>query len=334
MPAESAPHERTVMCWPARAEVYGDLIEQAEEAHAQVAKAIATHEPVSMIAAPGSGARAARLCGTAVDIVEIPIDDSWFRDTGPIYVIDEGAGSSPRLALDWEFNGWGGKFSPWNQDALVARRWAEHAGHEVRRVPMVLEGGSLTVDGEGTLVTTTQCLMHPNRNPALSKAEIERGVREHLGVDTIVWLPYGLSGDDDTDGHADNVAAFARPGLLVMQGCDDANEPDWLRMNVNARWARGSTDTSGRLLDVIEIPVLPFVEIGGGRRAVPYANFYVGNGFVLVPTADNPADADMLGIIAAQFPGREVIGLNVGPILAHGGGGIHCITQQVPALST
>jgi len=117
-----------------------------------------------------------------------------------------------------------------------------------------------------------------------------------------------------------------------VQGCDDPDEPDWLRMNVNARWARGSTDAAGRLLEVVTIPVLPFVEIGGERRPVPYANFYIGNGFVLVPTAGHPADADMLAIIAEQFPGREVIGFEVGAILAHGGGGIHCITQQVPAI--
>jgi agmatine deiminase len=219
-------------------------------------------------------------------------------------------------------------FCMWTQ---VATRWAEHAGHQTRRVPMVFEGGSLTVDGEGTLVTTTQCLMHPNRNPDLTKLEIEARICAELGVSTVVWLPYGLADDDDTDGHVDNVAVFARPGLLVMQGCDDPTEADWLRLNVNARWARGSHDAAGRLLQVVEIPVLPFVEIGGLRCAVPYGNYYVGNGFVLVPTANHPADADMLAIIGAQYPTRDVIGLDVGPILAYGGGGIHCITQQVPA---
>jgi agmatine deiminase len=197
---------------------------------------------------------------------------------------------------------------------------------------MVFEGGSLTVDGEGTLVTTVQCLMHPNRNPELTRAEIEAVVCAELGVSTIVWLPYGLADDDDTDGHVDNVAVYARPGVLVMQGCDDPHEPDFVRMNVNVRWARGSTDAAGRLLQVVEIPVLPFVEIGGVRCPVPYGNFYVGNGFVLVPTSNHPADVDMLAIIGEQFPGRDVIGLDVGPILAYGGGGIHCITQQVPAV--
>ena len=330
MPAEFGPHERTVLCWPSRASVYGDLMAQAQQAHAQVARTIAHYEPVSMIANPGAAAaQAAELCGGQVDIVELPIDDSWFRDSGPIYVTD---GAGGRVATDWTFNGWGTKFSPFDQDDLVAARWAEHAGHPSRRIPMVFEGGSLTVDGEGTLVTTIQCLMHPNRNPDLSKDDIESRLRVELGVSAIIWLPYGLADDDDTDGHVDNVAVFARPGVLVMQGCDDPSEPDWLRMGVNIRWARGSHDAAGRLLHVVEIPVLPFVEIGGQRCPVPYGNFYVGNGFVLVPTANHPADSDMLAIIGEQFPGRDVVGLDVGPILAYGGGGIHCITQQVPVV--
>ena len=329
MPAEFGPHERTVMCWPARASLYGELMPQAEDAHAQVARAIAQYEPVSMIVNPGPAvARAAELCGGRVEIVEMPIDDSWFRDSGPIYVTD----GDDRVATDWTFNGWGTKYAPWDQDDQAARRWAQHAGHATKRVPMVLEGGSLTVDGEGTLITTIQCLMHPNRNPDLTKLDIEERLGDELGVSTVIWLPYGLADDDDTDGHVDNIAVYARPGTVVLQGCDDPNEPDHLRMNVNARWARGSADAAGRLLEVIEIPVLPFVEIGGVRRPVPYGNFYVGNGFVLVPTAGHEADTDMLAIIADQFPGREVVGLAVGPILAYGGGGIHCITQQIPAL--
>jgi len=329
MPAEFGPHERTIVCWPTRRELYGEMMPRAEEAHAEVARTIAEYEPVSMIVHPGPAvARAAAMCGDAVDIVEIPIDDSWVRDSGPIYVVD----GLERVATDWTFNGWGMKYAPWDQDDLVAGRWAELAGDQSRRIPMVLEGGSITVDGQGTLVTTVQCLMHPNRNPDLTKLDIEERLGDELGVSTVVWLPYGLNDDDDTDGHVDNVASFAHPGVLVLQGCDDEREPDWLRLDVNARWARGSTDAGGRLLEVVQIPVLPFVEIGGRRRPVPYANYYIGNGFVLVPTTGHPADGDMLAIIAEQYLEREVIGLGVGAILAYGGGGIHCITQQVPAL--
>ena len=154
--------------------------------------------------------------GPSVEVVELPIDDSWFRDTGPIYVLS--ADGARRVALDWVFNGWGEKYPPWDDDDAIARRWAEAAGHELRSVPMVLEGGSITVDGEGTLVTTEQCLLHPNRNPSLTRRRHRGRLREELGVATIVWLPHGLALDDDTDGHVDNVAAFARPGRARRPG--------------------------------------------------------------------------------------------------------------------
>jgi agmatine deiminase len=331
MPAETAAHERTVMCWPARHELYGDLMPDAERAHAEVATTIARFEPVTMIAAPGSGTAAAEQCGGAVEVVELPLDDSWFRDTGPIYVLS--ADGSRRVALDWVFNAWGEKFAPWDEDAAVARRWADLAGHESRSVPMVLEGGSIAVDGQGTLVTTEQCLLHPSRNPTMTRTAIEDRLRTELGVTTIVWLPHGLALDDDTDGHVDNVAAFARPGTLVVQGCDDPAEEDWLRCNVNRRSALDALDATGRPLAVVEIPVLPYTEVAGRRVAVPYLNYYVGNGFVVVPVCGDDADADMVASIAEQYPDRDTIALDVGAILAYGGGGIHCITQQVPAVT-
>ncbi len=153
-------------------------------------------------------------------------------------------------------------------------------------------------------------------------------------MDVIVWLPHGLALDDDTDGHVDNVAAFARPGVLVVQGCNDEGEPDWLRGNINRRSAERALDAGGRALEVIEVPVLPFSELGGRRAAVPYLNYYAGNGFVVVPVSGHEADAEMVAIIAEQYPERKTLALDVGAILAFGGGGIHCITQQVPALST
>jgi agmatine deiminase len=333
MPAESAVHERTVMCWPARRSLYGELMADAEAAHALVARTIARFEPVTMIAAPGAAGRAVEACGAeaqpfAITVVELPIDDSWFRDSGPIYVVD----GDRRVALDWRFNAWGDKFHPYDADAEVARRYAALAGDPSVALPMVLEGGAIAVDGAGTLVTTEQCLLHPNRNPELSRAAIESTLCTELGVSRIVWLPFGLALDDDTDGHVDNVAAFARPGVLVMQGCDDESEADWLRCNVNVRCARDAADARDEPIDVVEVPVLPFTEIGGERVAVPYLNYYLANGAVIVPVCGHAADDDMLAIIGEQYPGREVVGLDVGAILAFGGGGIHCITQQVPAV--
>jgi agmatine deiminase len=332
LPAEWEPHAATAMCWPARAEMWGSLYGDAEVAHAEVANAIARFEPVTMLAAPRTAERAAAMCGPGVEVVEQPIDDSWFRDSGPIYVFDD-AGDA--VATDWRFNSWGEKFLPYADDAAAALRFAERRSDPVRSIDMVFEGGSITGDGEGTLVTTTQCLMHPNRNPTMTQSEIEATLRDELGAERTIWLPYGLALDDDTDGHVDNIAAFAAPGRLVVQGCDDRDEADWLRLDVDRRVAGGTLDARGRPLEVVTVPVLPFAEVDRGagpeRVVVPYLNYYLGNGFVLVPVCGHAADADMVALIAEQYPGREPLALDVGAILAAGGGGIHCITQQLPA---
>lgn len=329
MPGEFAPHERTVICWPTRQEIYpGSLLDEARAAHAELAQVISGYEPVTMIARPDQADDAVAKCGSGVEVVPLPIDDSWFRDSGPIYV----TGGGKRVAIDFAFNAWGDKFHPWTDDAAVARRWAEHAGHPYHSVPFVFEGGSISTDGEGSFVTTIQCLMHPNRNPGLPQREIEGTLRNELGADAVLWLPHGLALDADTDGHVDNVAAFARPGVLVVQGCDDADEDDHVRLDVNRRIADGWIDAGRRELEVVEVPVLPFREHDGERVAVPYLNYYVGNGFVVVPVCGHAADDDMIAIIAEQYPDRETFGLDIGEILALGGGGIHCITQQVPAV--
>jgi agmatine deiminase len=328
MPAEFATHDGTVIAWPCRDEIYpGALMDEARDAHAELARTISRYEPVWMIAAPRDAELAAERCGSTVDVVELPIDDSWFRDSGPIYVFD----GTERIALDFTFNGWGEKFAPWDQDDAIAAKWAAYAGHPSRKVPMVFEGGSITVDGAGTGATTTQCLMHPNRNPGLTHTEIEDQVCDALGLDAVVWLPYGLALDDDTDGHVDNVACFTEPGTLLVQGCDDPTEDDHVRMDVNRRVAEGHPDAHGERIRTVEVPVLPFVERDGARMAVPYLNLYVGNGFVVIPTCGHPADDEMVSLIAGRFPGRETFSLDIGAILAVGGGGIHCITQQIPA---
>jgi agmatine deiminase len=327
LPAEWEQHERTVMCWPTRLELWGDEFEAAERAHRDVAIAVAGFEPVTMLASARSTERAASMCGPGVDVVELEIDDSWFRDSGPIYVWDD---AGDRVATDWIFNSWGEKFTPFDADARAASAYAEMSGHPVRSIPMVFEGGSITGDGDGTIVTTTQCLMHPNRNPTMTQAAIESQIGRELGAERVIWLPHGLALDDDTDGHVDNIAAFAAPGHLVLQGCSDRTEDDWLRLDVDRRVADGARDGKGRELEVTVIPVLPFAEVAGERVVVPYLNYYVGNGFVLVPTCGHPADADMVDMIGSLYPGRDAVGLDVGATLAFGGGGIHCITQQVP----
>jgi agmatine deiminase len=322
MPAEFARHERTVICWPARSEIYGTRLDEAQTAHAALANTISGYEPVTMIANPHDLLSARRACAESVEVVGLEIDDAWFRDSGPNCVIENGE----LIATCWQFNGWGEKFVPFDKDATIASRWAAQAGHKTRKIEMVLEGGSLNVDGAGTLITTEQCLLNPNRNPKLSREQINEKLCRELGQQQVVWLPFGLALDDDTDGHVDNVASFIGPKTVIMQGCDDKNEPDFVRCAANIAVAKDAG------LIVREIPVLPFVVTDGVRATVPYLNFYICNGAVIVPVCGHDADSEMLALLGEYVPDRDIVGLEIGAILAHGGGGIHCITQQVPAI--
>lgn len=327
MPAEWEPHERTLICWPTRDPIWGPLRARACEDHATIARTIAEFEPVTVIAPPSRAEEAAAACGPAVEVEELPIDDSWARDSGPLSVLDD---HRRRVVLDVTFNAWGRKFEPFADDAALARRWAERHGEPVVDEPMVLEGGALTVDGAGTLVTTEQCLLHPNRNPTMTRAAIEDVLRRRLGAERTVWVPHGLVDDHDTDGHVDNVAAFARAGLVLAQCCDDPAEADHERLAVNVRCLRGAPDARGEPIEVLEVPVLPFARIDGRRVPVPYLNLYVCNGGVVVPVCGHAADDEVLDLVGSAFPGRRVVGVP-GEVLAYGGGGPHCITQQVPA---
>ena len=321
MPAEFARHERTVICWPARTEIYGQRLAEAQTAHAALANTISGYEPVTMIVNPQDESAARRVCAENVDVVALEIDDAWFRDSGPNYIIE----NSELIATCWQFNGWGEKFVPFDKDATIASRWAAHAGHKTRKIEMVLEGGSLNVDGAGMLITTEQCLLNPNRNPKLSREQIAEQLCRELGQQKVIWLPFGLALDDDTDGHVDNVAAFIGPKTIIMQGCDDKNEADSVRCAANIAAAKDAE------LIVHEIPVLPFVITDGVRATVPYLNFYICNDAVIVPVCGHDADNEMLALLGEYIPDRDIVGLEIGAILAHGGGGIHCITQQIPA---
>src|SRR5437588_5188371 len=203
------------MGWPCRRELWGATLEQACADYAAVANAIAEFEPVTMIANPGEdAARAREACTTAVEIVTLPLDDSWLRDCGPIYVY---ADDGRRRAVHFRFNAWGEKFHPYDRDAAVGRLIAETLGDPVQAAPLVLEGGSILTDGAGTLLTTEQCLLSPNRNPTVSPQEIETRLNRHLGVTGFVWLGQGLVEDCDTDGHVDLIAAFTSPGQVLLQ---------------------------------------------------------------------------------------------------------------------
>lgn len=323
MPAEFAAHDRTLMAWPARESMWGEHFEAAKAAYAEVANAIAAFEPVAMVTAPSQRKQARAACGGGVTVSELPIDDSWMRDNGPIFVLD---GTGRRAAVDFAFNAWGEKFEPYDDDAAVTALLLERMGEErIDATDFTLEGGSIAVDGEGVLVTTEQCLLHPTRNPERSKDEIARRLQDELGVHTVVWLGQGLVEDFDTDGHVDNVCAFIAPGRVLAQTVADEANPNWdtTRENVERLQAAG--------LEVEELPLLPYVDHDGPPTVVPYTNFYVCNGGLIVPVAGQESDDEALALLGGLYPGREVVAVP-GVTLALGGGGVHCITQQVPAV--
>ena len=308
------------MGWPCRAELWGETIAQARSDYATVANAIAAFEPVTMIANPGEDARAARAaCASGVEVVELALDDSWLRDSGPIYVFGD---DGERVAVHFGFNAWGEKFPPWDRDAAVGGLIAADLGDRVVPGGMVLEGGSILTDGAGTLVTTEQCLLHPNRNPDMSRAEIEATLRARLGVRDIVWLGLGLLEDRDTDGHVDLIAAFTRPGHVLLQTVAPEN-PNFEHCAENARRLAAAG------IAVTELPFLPYTEVAGETVAAGYLNLYICNRAVIVPTCGADTDAEALSIIAASYPDREIVPVP-GAVIAYGGGGPHCITQQVP----
>ena len=308
------------MGWPCRLELWGETIDQARADYAAVANAVAAFEPVTMIANAGADAALARAaCSDGVEIVELPLDDSWLRDCGPIYTYrDDG----DRVAIHFRFNAWGEKFPPWDRDAAVGRLIAEQLGDEVRDSTLVLEGGSILTDGEGTLLTTEQCLLNPNRNPSLSREQIEAELRLRLGVERIVWLGMGLLEDRDTDGHVDLIAAFIEPGRVLLQTVGPEN-PNYENCQENASRLRAAG------IEVTELPVLPYAEVAGEQIAASYLNFYICNRGLIVPVAGADTDGQALEAIAACYPDRELVAVP-GLVLAFGGGGPHCITQQVP----
>jgi agmatine deiminase len=322
LPAEWEPHERTLMGWPCRVELWGETMEQARLDYATVANAIAAFEPVTMIANPGVDAAAARAaCAGGVEIVELPLNDSWLRDFGPIYVYDDQP--RERIAVHFDFNAWGERFTPWDRDAAVGGLIAERLGDRVVAGEIVLEGGSILSNGAGLLLTTEQCLLNPNRNPTLGREQIEQALHDRLGVDPIVWLRNGLVEDRDTDGHVDLIAALIDPGRVLLQAVAEEN-PNHEHCEEN----RSRCEAAG--LDVVSLPHLPYVEVAGETIAASYMNLYLCNGGAIVPVTGADTDPDALAIIGAAFPRHEVVPVPAA-VIAYGGGGPHCITMQVPA---
>ncbi|HEY8582181.1 MAG TPA: agmatine deiminase family protein [Capillimicrobium sp.] len=312
IPPEWAPHERTLMGWPCRLDLWEDRLEEAKEEYAGVANAIAAFEPVLMVCRPGDGDEARAALAGGVEVWEAPIDDSWLRDNGPIF-------TGPDDAVCFGFNAWGGKFPPWDDDATLAPRLCDRLGKAWTRSDMVLEGGSIAIDADGSLITTEQCLLHPNRNPTMSRADIERELVARLGVTRVVWLGDGLVEDRDTDGHVDLICVPTPSNGVLLQTVAEDN-PNFEAMEDNRR----------RLEDA-GIEIMPFDVLAyDDDVVVSYLNAYVCNGAVIVPQAGQPdLDEHALEIYRLAFPDHEPVGVP-GRTIAFGGGGPHCITQQVP----
>ncbi|MGB2756160.1 MAG: agmatine deiminase family protein [Acidimicrobiia bacterium] len=321
-PAEWEPHERTLMAWPARPDLWGEFLDWARRDVAEIANTIAQFEPVTMVARPGSGEDASRRLGGRVEVVELPIDDSWLRDNGPVIMRhDDGT----RVGVHFRFNGWGNKYHPYMADAAVAELLLDRLSIPRMLAPFVLENGSLSGDGEGTVVTTAQCNLNPNRNDEVTAAAVEARLKQWMGSERVLWLPRGLVEDLDTDGHVDNIAAFAPLKTVVVQSVLNERNPNF-----------GALQENKKLLEkfgyhTLAVDHLPYSELGGKVSPVPYLNYYVCNGAVIVPVTgfDKGADAAALETIGEAYPGRQVVGVP-GAVLAYGGGGVHCITQQVP----
>jgi len=347
MPAEFAPHAGTWMLWPQRPDNWRLGGKPAQKAFAAVASAIAQFEPVTMGVNANQYSNARQMLPSHIRVVEIANNDSWMRDCGPTFVID---GKGSVRGVDWSFNAWGGLYNglyfPWDLDDAVAQKILEMERIDRYKAPLVLEGGSIHVDGEGTCITTEECLLSPGRNPDLSKDEIETHLKNYLNVEKVLWVPRGVF-HDETTGHVDNILCYLRPGVVALTWTNDKSDPQYERSAEAYDYLMSQTDGKGRKLEVHKIhqpnPILIQPEEAegvdavdgtlpreaGDRMAASYINFYLCNGGAVIPTFGDQHDALALEMLQKLLPDRKVVGVPAREILL-GGGNIHCITQQQP----
>ena len=325
-PAEWHPHEYTIMQFVPRQNWAGYGIGKARQDWATVANTVSEFEPVLMVVDPQDKAIAKRLLSSTIELVEFPLNDGWARDSGPLFVIND---RGERRVSGFTFNGWGAKFPPYDNDAKLRIRLCKHLQIPFYEADLVLEGGAVTLDGEGTLITTEECLLNPNRNPNKSKAQVTQILQKSFNVSKVIWLSKGTTPDPITDGHVDGLCVFIAPGTVMLQTTDDLSDPNYqICQDAKAKLLTES-DAQGRKLEIIELPL---------AYDVAHINFYIANDCVIVPIANDPTQDDAaLSIIRNAFSDqprlvlrdRKVVGVS-GEIFAQGGGGVHCITQQVP----
>jgi agmatine deiminase len=347
MPAEFERHSGCWMLWPERPDNWRLGAKPAQAAFAAVATAIAAGEPVSVGVSAAQFENARARLPRNIRVVELTSNDAWMRDCGPTFVID---GKGRRRGVDWTFNAWGGLqgglYFPWERDDEVAQKVLELEGADRYRTSLVMEGGAIHVDGQGTCLTTEECLLNPNRNPHLSRDDIEEQLRRYLAVGTVIWLGKGVY-RDETGGHIDELACFTSPGHVALTWTDDRSDPQFEISQDAYQRLRHAKDARGRRLEVHKIhqpgPLFMTAEEAAGvdarpgshprragdRLAASYINFYIANKCLVMPLYDKRSDAPALRMLKRLFPTRTVLGVPTREILL-GGGNIHCITQQVP----
>jgi agmatine deiminase len=348
MPAEWEYHTGCWMLWCQRPDTWRNGGKPAQRAFVEVATAISHFEPVTMGVNTDQYENARAMLPPQVRVVELSNNDSWMRDCGATFVIND---SGDVRGVDWVFNAWGGlekkMYFPWDKDDLVATKMLEMERIDRYKAPLVMEGGSIHVDGQGTLITTEQCLLHPNRNPKLSESEIESYLQDYLGIEKIIWLRQGVF-EDETNGHVDNLCCFVRPGVVALTWTDDTSGPQYERSADAYDRLMSATDAHGRSLVVhkihqpnpmvmtqeeaegLDVVDTAFLRPEGERLAGSYINFYIANGGIIAPQFDDEHDSNALNKLAELFPNHEIVGISAREILL-GGGNIHCITQQQPA---
>ncbi len=336
MPAEWEPHEATWLSWPQSLETWPSKLDRVPGIFAEIVAALHEHEEVRILAGSDELERSARsaLCARGcespnVRFWRIPTNDAWIRDHGPIFVLHSERGVA---ITDWQYNAWGGKYPPFDLDDAVPSRLNETLRLPLFEPGIVLEGGSIDVNGRGALLTTESCLLNPNRNPRLTRREIEDELLENLGASKVLWLGDGIVGDD-TDGHVDDLTRFVGPSTVVTAVEADPADENHRALSDNLIRLRGMTDETGRPLEVVALPMPPAIDHEGHRLPASYANFYIGNGAVLVPVFGHERDDVACDTLARLFPGRSIARIPSTDLVL-GLGAVHCVTQQQPAAAS
>jgi agmatine deiminase len=324
MPAEWAQHDGCLISWPCSEETWCGYMMKAKKAYAEVISAINQFEQVTVLSDPSTANEARRVIGNKINIIEIPLDDSWIRDNGPAFVKSE---EGKLATVNFGFNGWGGRF-PHLKDSKASDAISDIMRIQKYSAPMILEGGAIAVDGEGTLLTTESCLLNRNRNPDLTKDQIDKILGDYLGIKKVLWVKQGIHGSM-IDGHIDGVSAFVRPGTVIHASTKDESDPNFTIMRDNRARLETMTDARGRSIEVVDFPMPVQREIEGHRIAPCYTNFFIAKGGIVAPTFGEANDNVALEILRGLFPKHEVVGVRC-EYIGIGGGEVHCITQQIP----